>query len=192
MPICPLCSKEFKQLHGSHINKHGITTEEFKKQFPDVWLGNSSSYEVGQRNKQQRLLAEKPIHCIHCGDRITDIYRKQKRFCNSSCSASYTNTRRTLNKDKKVITRNCLHCNTEFTRYCSKTERGKYCSIACQCRDKSVKALELSSKLLLEGKLTDLSRNRIKKTMRHLGIKDKCSICGIVDWQGKPLPFILD
>lgn len=85
----------------------------------------------------------------------------------------------------------CQVCSKKF-KYHPKVQRGKYCSNKCQGAERKQQQDELNKKLLLEGKLSDKNRQRIKKTMLLLGIKNECSICKIKNWLGKPLPFILD
>lgn len=85
----------------------------------------------------------------------------------------------------------CKVCGIYF-KYQPAVKRGVYCSNKCQSVERSQKALEISIALLQEGKLTDVSRNRIKKTLLATGVENKCAICGISEWLGKPLPFILD
>jgi 5-methylcytosine-specific restriction endonuclease McrA len=52
--------------------------------------------------------------------------------------------------------------------------------------------MENNVSLIKQGKLKDFNRQRIKKTLIYMGVEEKCSICGIKDWLGKPIPFILD
>ena len=73
-------------------------------------------------------------NCLYCGqeieigDLIPSIYN-EKKFCNSSCAASYNNqgTRRNYKDgvDYDAITL-CLNCNKQITR------ENKYCSRYCQ------------------------------------------------------------
>ncbi len=86
---------------------------------------------------------------------------------------------------------NCVVCG-KLIKFNPKVQIGKFCSNKCQGVLRSATQTEANKKLLLDGKLTDISRLRIKKTMKALGIEDKCAICSITSWCGKPLPFILD
>lgn len=127
MTTCPLCNKEFKQLHGSHIQTHGLTTAEFKQRFPDVWLGNQGSYQAGQEAKRQRLAKETPKYCLHCNTQLVGTYRKINRFCNSSCAASYNN----VHGAPRIYSRVCQQCNKTFTSNKIYITRSKYCSHEC-------------------------------------------------------------
>ena len=68
----------------------------------------------------------------------------------------------------------------------------KFCTNKCQNIFQTRVKTEENIKLLIEGKLSDVCRHRIKKTMLAYGIPNKCAICKITDWLGKPIPFILD
>ena len=86
---------------------------------------------------------------------------------------------------------NCIVCNKHF-RYNPHSKRGKYCSNKCQASERRDLHNEINKKLLLEGKLSDVNRNRIKKTMIYIGILEECSTCKVSEWFGKKLPMILD
>ena len=89
MVTCPICNKELKQLHGSHIKKHDISTEEFKKQYPNISLRNEAAYLViSSKEKIKR------IHiCQECGKDFQPSY-KQGKYCTHSCSALASNRNR--------------------------------------------------------------------------------------------------
>lgn len=84
---------------------------------------------------------------------------------------------------------NCIVCNKEFT-YHPSSYRGKFCSNKCQGIERMNDANEKRINLLKKGEL--IQRNSIKKALIALGVKHKCSICGISEWLNKPLSMVLD
>lgn len=84
----------------------------------------------------------------------------------------------------------CLHCNRVVE--CKQHTNRKFCSLKCQQQLKANTAAARSAELLKAGKLTDVCRPRIKRAMDFLGVENQCSLCGITEWLGKPIPFILD
>jgi hypothetical protein len=85
----------------------------------------------------------------------------------------------------------CKFCNSSF-KYHPLVKRGLYCSNKCSASHRHVLQTEKNKQLLLAGSLPDRNRGRIKKTMLALGVENKCSICGLTEWLGKPIPFVLD
>lgn len=51
---------------------------------------------------------------------------------------------------------------------------------------------EININLLLQVKLSDKNRQRIKKTLLAVGIKEECSRCGISTWLEEKLTLVLD
>ena len=91
----------------------------------------------------------------------------------------------------KTCKAKCQYCGDTFL-YSKHSSQGKYCSNKCQGMKRSEERTKRNVKLLKEGRLKDNNRLAIKKALIAYGREQECSICGIVDWQGKPLPFILD
>ena len=90
---------------------------------------------------------------------------------------------------KCLVKSSCIICNKELI-YHPSSSRGKFCSNKCQGVDRKNKANKIRIKLLKQGKL--IHRNAIKKALLAMGIKHKCSICGISEWMNKPLSMVLD
>lgn len=122
------------------------------------------------------------------------------RFCSRRCCIIHTNKAR-----KKTVTNKCLICNKETSnpKFCSiecskqrgknnlcetcgqKTKNKKYCSTNCNRQS-------LDSKLFTD--IENEVNHNIRTIKRYLIFKfgDKCSICSIETWCGKPLTKILD
>lgn len=184
MKSCPICKKEFKQLTAQHIWKHGLSVEELKKNYPDADMTNDASVETASRKKESKIIQDN-IRCIQCNILIVSCDRKYRKFCSHSCAANYNNN----TTYKEPLIKICQNCLKKFN---ASENKRKYCSKKCMGQHKSKIHSEINEKLFKEGKLHDNNRYRIKKTMLNLGTENKCSICGITDWQGKPIPFILD
>ena len=125
------------------------------------------------------------LHCKQCSNKLSLIDIKRKKiFCNRSCSAIYNN------KQKGIDIRKCPNCMNTFNTL--KYKKNKYCSLICSSKHKQQLLIESNLKLLINGELKDNNRQRIKKALLAYGVSNQCSICNIIDWQDKPLPFILD
>jgi hypothetical protein len=133
MTTCPLCSKQFKQLHGSHLKIHNITTKQLKDQFPNISFRNPASYKT-QTEKSKQQTIEDNIRCLHCNSLITGRTRKTKRFCNSSCAASFNNTKR------EKYSKTCKRCGISFKSSC---KHSKFCSQRCSTLNKTKERVEV-------------------------------------------------
>ena len=92
-------STKYRELAKKELLKHGIIY--------DIWKKDKKS-----KNKK---------YCIQCGKELT---RGQKKFCSSSCAATYNNLQRGK-KEKK-----CLYCNNTI-------HRGSYCNNTCYAKYKN-------------------------------------------------------
>ncbi len=161
MITCPICKKEYIQLNGHHLHKHGITKEEFKKRYPDVYLGNVN----GIKTNRERWVIKKQqdnIRCKVCGKLIISNNRKRRKFCSQTCGAIYNNQQR--EKDKKHI---CLYCKTIFYSY---SKKAKFCSSKCSSEyrvKKLIKVICNSCKQEFE-----MREYRLKNSIYHFcGVK---------------------
>jgi len=120
-----------------------------------------------QENKKKRIKEynKKPIICKQC-NKIFTYEERFKTFCNSSCSATYNNSKRILSKETKEKIRNKLKGNIKETNLLSKkyiskicegckkeyktrNKKQKYCSIKCVgFSNKNIKVREKISKSL--------------------------------------------
>jgi 5-methylcytosine-specific restriction endonuclease McrA len=107
--------------------------------------------------------------CLKCGKET-----KNPKYCSRSCSASVNN----LGVRRHGSSNFCLECGTHISS-------GSYCSVQHQQDHKYNKRLEVWRNTGYVGK------NTLKKYLKET-YGDQCSVCGIEDWQGKPLVLELE
>lgn len=141
-------------------------------------LGAKASFEITQQLKLARIAeySKNPKLCPQCGTPL--IYeRRHLKFCNSSCAAKYNNPFSHIKKNKKYNT--CLHCGKP-------TRNVKFCSNEC-----SAEYVWNSTKLKIENNEGIVSQSVYRKYLiekqGHV-----CKLCGITEWQGQPVPLVLD
>lgn len=135
---------------------------------------------------QPRDKKMKPITiCLHCNKSFSQT-RKDNKFCNRSCAASYNN--HVSPKVSKKETKTCLVCS----QYVPKGNT-LYCSNAHYLADK--KNVRINS--WLDGSLivdeSSLKEGSIIRTYLYEEQNNICSICPQGrEWNGAKLNFILD
>jgi hypothetical protein len=110
-------------------------------------------------------------------------HKYQKRFCDSSCSAKYNNTKRKYKKQPKS---KCLNCDKE-TKYSTT----KFCSHQCSGDFRAKQAYKTNIEKYKAGELTN--RNRIYSFLvEEFG--NICNICQLDgnNWNGKPIRLWVD
>jgi hypothetical protein len=150
-------------------------------------LGKQRQLETQKRQYALRIAEYErfPKLCKQCSKPLSyKSNQRGKAFCNRACAATFNNIQKGL---KRLKTIQCI-CGQTFV--CKSWQKRKHCSLNCLAKRKAETSTINSKELFLEGKLTN--RNLIKKVMLSLGIEHKCQVCGITEWQGKPLPMILD
>jgi hypothetical protein len=108
--------------------------------------------------------------CLYCGK---NIISQENTFCDSSCAAKYNNPKR-----KKVY--NCIQCGKDVGRH------SKYCGHKCQREYEYINTtlIKFYSGLVSERKTLRKILGRIRG--------EKCQLCGVTEWNGKALTFIVD
>lgn len=145
-------------------------------------------YEASKKTLEKKYakIREKyeinPSVCIQCGG-VLSYEKRNNKFCDSSCSAKYTNVIRTR-KDAKLI-KECLYCN-------ALTKNKKYCSNKCQKLhmqkidfDRYEKGGYIRSNVDAAIRAF-LRRYLMERTER------KCCICGNSKWIGQEIPLVVD
>lgn len=172
------------------------------------------------REKVLEQYNKNPNVCLECN--VPLIYEKRKsKFCSRSCSASYNNRKigcrnngqkqlecckcgKLINTNKGTYKIICGDCQLQIKKHnktitkrpikiclnCDKEIKSKkFCNVECKNNYK-IKCIENNGKFTL-NKNNEVDRRIVKKYLiKKCG--DKCSICGIIDWNGKPLVKIVD
>jgi DNA-directed RNA polymerase subunit M/transcription elongation factor TFIIS len=86
----------------------------------------------------------------------------------------------------KVFT--CLNCGSEF-KFKGHSYNNKYCNNKCQAELKHKQSIEEKNKLFDLGELT-FRRDIYKILIERFG--DECSVCGITEWNNKPIRLWVD
>lgn len=140
-------------------------------------LGAEKSRIISSLKKQANIAIylKDPNYCKCCKSLLTYENRK-KIFCSSSCSATYNNKQRKTEKKLNL----CVACEKKIHPH------NKYCSIKCQCDffyNKSIVDW-------FQNKISP-SKGKIKKYLIEK-FGNVCSVCGISDWNDKPLVLELE
>jgi len=115
------------------------------------------------------------IYCQQCNQPIKSKYAK--KFCSSSCSASYNN-KGVCRVDKKPR-RDCLCCGKKVSEPVA-----KYCSISCQQEYQWKQKIPLIENG--NGSSSQVKRYLLE-TKGH-----QCNKCGNTEWNGQPIPIELE
>lgn len=133
--------------------------------------------------RQRRIEAynQNPKLCKYC--KVPIVYNKKLNdFCNHSCSAKFNNPIK--DSSDNLILDACLLC---FKPLIEKGQH-KYCSRDCMF---SFHWEETKIELLAEGKDNSANNTIGKKYLTELH-QGKCQICNESEWQGQPMPLVLD
>ncbi len=110
--------------------------------------------------------------CKQCNNKI-DYKGRVNNFCNQKCRALF-------HANKKFI--ECLFCSKEIEK---KTYK-RYCDRKCYLEHKK----QIKIKETLDGKFI-YSSQPLKKLLREIR-GHKCEICSLTEWQGQPVPLVMD
>lgn len=166
--ICPKCGKEFSTVQARCGHMASCKTGLIECEICHKSILRSF-YE-------QHVESHKKDHpCLQCGN----VLHGNKKFCNSSCAAKYNNAHRSRTKQ-------CLNCGNTFH---PKHAEQKFCCTECSGKFRSATRTEENLKKYLNGEITD--QGTLKKC--YIAHNEyKCSICGLTEWQNKPITLVLD
>jgi hypothetical protein len=141
-------------------------------------LGAIKSAATNALKKQKRIndYNLEPSICKHC-NRTLEYNSRHKKFCNSSCSATFNN----LKRIQKPIKWTCLNCDTAYT-----DKNRKYCNIHCQH--------EHAYKQKINNWLSHnvpIGKGQIKKYLKET-VGYQCSVCNLSEWNNKPIVLELE
>lgn len=117
--------------------------------------------------------------CKYCGE-IIPPEKKNSKFCNHSCAASFNNRGRKRNfKTGKWSEKKCLFCK-------GRTTNQKFCSHNCQ-QDYQWKLLKAE---IQRTEAIIAPRTGKKYLIETRG--DECEICGLKEWRDKDIVMVMD
>lgn len=139
------------------------------------WLYGWNTYwrELGPQSELTLLedvYNENPSLCTYCKSSLPYSKRSNK-YCNQSCAASFNNHLR-----REECRKTCVECNTPLNKNSS-----TYCSNSCQAAHGFKLRL---NEWLASGKT--FSNRIIRKFLEEMD-GYKCSVCGVSEWQSKPI-----
>lgn len=146
-------------------------------------LGAIKSAQIQKDQKELRIQEynKNPNKCKFCGQSFSYEKRRNK-FCNISCAASFNNKLRP--KEKNF----CLNCGNEISI------KGKFCNNKCQGEyriKQSINDIEKTGVFPHNENTNETTRSSVRKYLiaKH---GHKCSICGLSEWMGQPIPLVAD
>lgn len=161
--ICLQCGVEFE------------TNRNYKK------FCNTICNKKFHNNNAQKIKPEIVENCLYCNKKLNKKDYRQK-FCNHSCSASYNNVG--VNRYTNYDSIYCLECNTLL-----KSHQNKFCSISCtKIYNRRIIDTENKRKMLCGEKVDVRVLRKYIRTIKKL----ECSMCGGVEWFGRPMPLTMD
>lgn len=143
-------------------------------------LGTIKARSIISAKKKQRIeeYEKDPILCLTCQTAITYENKiKKNKFCNHKCAAEFTNSCR----GRKRKSRNCSVC------HCSWTPVKNASRIRCENCIHKTHPKDREKIPLNELKTSGPRRRRLIEIQGQ-----KCSICLLTEWQGKPIPVEVD
>lgn len=180
----------FVREHGRYPSKKECKEIEWLYGWNTYWraLGRQSGLTI-----LEDVYNEKPKLCAHCSSPLP-YEKRTNKFCGHVCSAKHSNSHRVrVRKSKRMMVINienetvehvdpseylCACCGSELTR-----TQSTYCSSACQAKHRFSNMLDNWLKTGVKHE------NRVlRRFLIHLD-GNKCSLCGIEDWNGKPMVF---
>lgn len=87
--VCPICHKHLKHINNMHVKQHNLTTQEFKKQFPNQRMNcEKSSQRRSIANRQEMLSIHNNSDKEYLEKRYKNIGISQKKRWDL-CSSEY-------------------------------------------------------------------------------------------------------
>ena len=149
-------------------------------------LGALKTAEYHHKQKELRIQEynKNPSICKFCNKPLP-YEKRYSKFCNHSCATSFNNKiTKTKYKDKNY----CINCGKEISVH------SKYCSNKCLGQYKikqKFQKIEETGYFPYNKRINDTNRKVVRQ---YLIAKygHRCSICGLTEWMGKPIPLVAD
>lgn len=153
-----------------------------RKRVKKILLENNIDFKEWKESKRK-----KPNICLFCGKEIEGKNSCRKKFCNSSCAASFNNKQRgslseetkekisnSLRKDKTNKNKNtCLKCGKTL-----KKGQKNYCSNECRYKSQKENYINKWKSGLVNGLSGKYNLNKIIRNYLLEKNDFKCEICG--------------
>jgi very-short-patch-repair endonuclease len=78
--ICEICKKTFKAITNSHLKHHGITTEEYRKLYPQARFGDFSRFEAWRNSQENRLHLQENTRLVYGNEETLEKKRNARRI----------------------------------------------------------------------------------------------------------------
>lgn len=161
--VCPICNKQFKRLAGSgHLQKHSITTEEFKKLYPEQILFCESYGKKLSERQIGKTYTEETKKKMSEGTKGQIVSYEQRR----KISKSLTGIKRSEETKEKIRQANLgKKYSKELRQKLSKSHIGQKSTKKGKTFDefygesRSIKIRELMSKKARIQKIISMERN---------------------------------
>lgn len=143
-----------------------------------------------------------PNKCKTCGI-VIPYEKRSNKFCSRSCATKYNNKFRSIETKQKIsntlkerklkpINLNnysyCLFCNSKinFNR--------KFCNNQCQADYDTKQKFDKIEQTGLFPANKNTNDTNLRNVRKYLILKygHKCSICGLSEWMGQPIPLVAD
>ena len=156
--------------------RQGLTTSEAGK------LGAEAAAKTHAKNKLVKVESynQNSIRCKYCNLPIPYEKRHSNKFCNHSCAASFNSPNIIHNSENPYHT-NCANCNISVIGI-------KFCSRDCQ---KGYNWKLISEKIIYDGYDTSHDHRNARRLLIEKN-NGTCQICGLAEWQGQPMPLVMD
>ena len=131
-----------------------------------------------KKHREEEYL-KTPKLCLHCGKPIPYEDHKRKKFCNSSCAASYNNTKRvTVEKKPKY----CKYCGKLITKSKGESwteyQKRKYCCFDCYVHFNTSEYLRKWKSGEVSGSIPSGGINDTLRKYLLDKYNNQCAICG--------------
>jgi hypothetical protein len=156
-----------------------MISEEGKKRVLEAAARGRETIAARCKKQFEDVYNNNPKLCKQCGAKIA-YDKRNNDFCDHSCASSFNNLGVARNAARETTSRQCLCCGKELTR-----TQEKYCSLKCQ------------TDLNNNNKRQEIMRSNNLISIGHkhhlIDIRgNTCEICGVSEWNGKPIVLVLD
>ena len=135
-------------------------SDEARKRIKQGAINSNISRSKKIRDKYEQDLK----YCAYCNTKLP-FEKRNSKFCNSSCAASYNNTK-FIKRQKQGIQYKCLNCN-------NLTYNNEYCS--SKCKVEYIRNNKIQQ--WLNGDFSNINTRRIKDYLLKIH-NNSCILCG--------------